>query len=30
MAELPEWTNPPGAYVPQPHYSQVARAGNTL
>ena len=26
----PEWTNPPGAYVPQAHYSQVARAGNTL
>jgi 2-iminobutanoate/2-iminopropanoate deaminase len=25
-----EWTNPPGVYVPQPHYSQVARAGNTL
>jgi enamine deaminase RidA (YjgF/YER057c/UK114 family) len=25
-----EWTNPPGVYVPQPHYSQVARIGNTL
>jgi len=30
MAALPEWTNPPGVCVPQPHYSQVARAGNTL
>ena len=29
-AELPEWTNPPGVYAPVPHYSQVARAGNTL
>src|SRR4029453_11025644 len=27
---LPEWTNPPGVYAPVPHYSQVARAGNTL
>jgi enamine deaminase RidA (YjgF/YER057c/UK114 family) len=27
---LPEWTNPPGVYAPIPHYSQVARAGNTL
>jgi enamine deaminase RidA (YjgF/YER057c/UK114 family) len=26
----PEWTNPPGVYAPQPHYSQVARAANTL
>lgn len=26
----PEWTNPPGLYAPIPHYSQVARAGNTL
>jgi enamine deaminase RidA (YjgF/YER057c/UK114 family) len=26
----PEWTNPPDAYTPQAHYSQVARAGNTL
>ena len=26
----PEWTNPPGVYAPVPHYSQVARAGNTL
>jgi len=26
----PEWTNPPGVYAPLPHYSQVARAGNTL
>jgi enamine deaminase RidA (YjgF/YER057c/UK114 family) len=25
-----EWTNPPGVYVPQAHYSQVARAGHTL
>jgi enamine deaminase RidA (YjgF/YER057c/UK114 family) len=25
-----EWTNPPGVYAPQAHYSQVARAGNTL
>ncbi len=30
MSELPEWTNPSGVYVPVPHYSQVARAGNTL
>jgi enamine deaminase RidA (YjgF/YER057c/UK114 family) len=27
---LPEWTNPTGVYAPQAHYSQVARAGNTL
>ncbi len=27
---LPEWTNPPNVYTPQAHYSQVARAGNTL
>ncbi|MBV9546365.1 MAG: RidA family protein [Chloroflexi bacterium] len=26
----PEWTNPPGVFTPQAHYSQVARAGNTL
>ena len=26
----PEWTNPPGVYAPQAHYSQVARVGNTL
>jgi enamine deaminase RidA (YjgF/YER057c/UK114 family) len=26
----PEWTNPPGVYAPQAHYSQVARTGNTL
>jgi enamine deaminase RidA (YjgF/YER057c/UK114 family) len=25
-----EWTNPPGVYAPQAHYSQVARVGNTL
>ena len=25
-----EWTNPPGVYAPQAHYSQVARIGNTL
>jgi enamine deaminase RidA (YjgF/YER057c/UK114 family) len=25
-----EWINPPGVYVPVPHYSQVARAGQTL
>jgi 2-iminobutanoate/2-iminopropanoate deaminase len=24
------WENPPGVFVPQAHYSQVARAGNTL
>jgi 2-iminobutanoate/2-iminopropanoate deaminase len=30
MTDLPEWTNPPGAYAPVPHYSQVARSGNTL
>jgi enamine deaminase RidA (YjgF/YER057c/UK114 family) len=27
---VPEWTNPPGVYAPVPHYSQVARVGNTL
>ncbi len=27
---VPEWTNPAGVYQPVPHYSQVARAGNTL
>ena len=26
----PEWTNPQSVYTPQAHYSQVARAGNTL
>jgi 2-iminobutanoate/2-iminopropanoate deaminase len=25
-----EWTNPPGVYAPQAHYSQVARVGDTL
>jgi enamine deaminase RidA (YjgF/YER057c/UK114 family) len=30
MTDVPEWTNPPGTYAPIPHYSQVARAGNTL
>jgi enamine deaminase RidA (YjgF/YER057c/UK114 family) len=30
MAPRPEWTNPPGVFTPQAHYSQVARAGNTL
>jgi 2-iminobutanoate/2-iminopropanoate deaminase len=25
-----EWSNPAGVYAPQAHYSQVARAGNTL
>ena len=25
-----EWANPPGVYVPVPHYSQVARVGRTL
>jgi enamine deaminase RidA (YjgF/YER057c/UK114 family) len=28
--QLPEWLNPPGVYAPLPHYSQVARAGDTL
>jgi enamine deaminase RidA (YjgF/YER057c/UK114 family) len=27
---MPDWTNPPNVYVPQAHYSQVARVGNTL
>ena len=27
---LPEWTNPPGVYAPQAHYSQVAKVGNML
>jgi enamine deaminase RidA (YjgF/YER057c/UK114 family) len=27
---LPEWTNPPGVYAPQAHYSQVASVGSTL
>ena len=30
MSDLPEWTNPPGVYAPQAHYSQVGRVGNTL
>jgi enamine deaminase RidA (YjgF/YER057c/UK114 family) len=30
MAGPPEWTNPPGVYAPQAHYSQVARSGQTL
>src|SRR5262249_14761127 len=30
MSGIPEWTNPPGVYAPVPHYSQVARAGDTL
>lgn len=30
MSDIPEWTNPDGVYAPLPHYSQVARAGNTL
>ena len=30
MPEPREWTNPPGVYRPQAHYSQVARVGNTL
>ena len=25
-----EWINPPGVHPPVPHYSQVARIGNTL
>ncbi len=29
-ADPPEWTNPPGVYVPQAHYAQVARIGQTL
>jgi len=29
-SEPREWTNPPGVYVPQPHYSQVARVGRSL
>jgi enamine deaminase RidA (YjgF/YER057c/UK114 family) len=27
---MPEWTNPPGVYAPQAHYSQVARSDKTL
>ena len=27
-AEPREWTNPPGVYAPQAHYSQVARVAN--
>ena len=30
MSPPPEWTNPPGVYSPQAHYSQVGRIGNTL
>jgi len=30
MAEPREWTNPPGVYAPQAHYSQVARIGKAL
>src|SRR5215216_4281567 len=30
MNEPREWINPPGAYSPQAHYSQVARIGNTV
>ena len=30
MTDIPEWTNPPGVYAPVPHYSQVARSGDTL
>ncbi|MDQ6672554.1 MAG: RidA family protein [Chloroflexota bacterium] len=31
MGQQPrEWINPPGVYVPQANYSQVARVGNTL
>ena len=30
MSPQPDWTNPPGVYQPVPHYSQVARSGNTL
>jgi len=30
MPEPREWINPPGVYVPRPHYSQVARIGQTL
>jgi len=30
MPEPREWTNPPGLYAPQAHYSQVARIGQTL
>jgi enamine deaminase RidA (YjgF/YER057c/UK114 family) len=30
MSGVPEWANPPGVYAPVPHYSQVARAGDTL
>ncbi|MBV9603179.1 MAG: RidA family protein [Chloroflexi bacterium] len=29
-SERAEWINPPGVYAPVPHYSQVARAGQTL
>lgn len=30
MSEPREWTNPPGVYAPQAHYSQVGRVGNAL
>jgi enamine deaminase RidA (YjgF/YER057c/UK114 family) len=30
MPEPSDWTNPPGVYAPQAHYSQVARNGDTL
>jgi enamine deaminase RidA (YjgF/YER057c/UK114 family) len=31
MSSAPrEWTNPPGVYAPEAHYSQVGRVGNTL
>jgi enamine deaminase RidA (YjgF/YER057c/UK114 family) len=30
MPDPREWANPPGTYVPQAHYSQVARIGDTL
>ena len=30
MTGVPEWTNPSGVYAPVPHYSQVARAADTL
>jgi enamine deaminase RidA (YjgF/YER057c/UK114 family) len=29
-SRMPEWSNPPGLFTPSAHYSQVARAGNTL
>jgi enamine deaminase RidA (YjgF/YER057c/UK114 family) len=30
MPQSREWTNPPGVYVPQANYSQVARIDKTL